>query len=129
LASIICQGQDSILAEGDWYKIEIAENGIYKIDKVILNSYGINTEETNPSNIQLFVSPNKLLPQKNSDFRNTGFVEIPVFNNNTNTVFDKEDYILFYAENPHEVKLTTLIISKSLFKCQLYFHESWQWTI
>jgi hypothetical protein len=93
------------LADGNWYKLEINNNGVYKIDLTLLKSFGIETKGLNPNSVRLFVSPEKLLPQKNSDFRNTEIVEIPVFTNNTNEVFDKEDFILFYAEDANQVKL------------------------
>jgi hypothetical protein len=109
-------GQKSILAEGNWYKIEIAENGVHKIDKATLQSFGINTDNLNSKSIRFFVSPEKLLPQKNSTFRNVDFVEIPVFSTSKNAIFEKNDYLLFYAENGHSVSLDDSL--------NLHFHQN-----
>lgn len=105
MVSLNAHGQKASLAIGKWYKIEILEDGVYKLDKSVLEHFQIDTKELNPDAIRLFVSPEKLLPQENYKIRNTDLTEIPVQTNDTDNRFDKSDYILFYAENAHAIGL------------------------
>lgn len=95
--------QKSILSEGNWYKIEITQNGVYRLDKTTLQSFGIPTENINPNHIQLFSSPSKLLAQENAKPRNSTLKELSILVNDADGKFDSNDYILFYAENPDQV--------------------------
>ncbi|WP_341228146.1 type IX secretion system sortase PorU [uncultured Arcticibacterium sp.] len=95
--------QKSILSEGNWYKIEITKDGVYKLDKATLEGFGIATENVNPNHIQLFSSPSKLLAQENAKPRNAVLQELSIKVNDTDGKFDSNDYILFYAENPDQI--------------------------
>ncbi|AWV97739.1 type IX secretion system sortase PorU [Arcticibacterium luteifluviistationis] len=95
--------QTSILSEGNWFKIQITKNGVYRLDKATLEGFGIATESVNPNQIQLFSSPSKLLAQENAKPRNTTLQELSIKVNDTDGKFDTKDYILFYAENPDQL--------------------------
>jgi hypothetical protein len=97
--------QQSILSFGSWYKMEIAEDGVYKIDKAFFLKNGIDTKNLNPDHIRLFVSPEKLLPQENSIIPNSELQEIPILKKGNNKIFADSDALLFYAENAHQVLL------------------------
>jgi len=97
--------QQSILSSGDWYKLEITEDGVYKIDKTFLVKNGIDTKNLNPDHVRLFVSPEKLLPQENSFLHNSELQEIHILKKGNNKVFGDSDALLFYAENAHQVLL------------------------
>ena len=58
--------QNSVLATGDFFKIEVKETGIYKIDKNFLNSAGINTANIDPRTIKIYGNGGKELPYLNS---------------------------------------------------------------
>ncbi|MFM1810606.1 MAG: hypothetical protein RLZZ382_1831, partial [Bacteroidota bacterium] len=44
---------NSVLAQGEWYKIAITSDGIHKIDKTLLTALGINTSGLNPNHIHV----------------------------------------------------------------------------
>ena len=98
------QQYHSALAEGECYKLRIQENGIYKIDYSFLKKNGIDTKGVDPRNISIFGNGGGILPQANAAFRHRGLVENAIWiSGERDGSFDKEDYILFYAEGPDEL--------------------------
>ena len=95
------QRDHSVLANGDFYKLAIETNGIYKIDRNFLKKHGIDLEGIDPRNISLYGNGGGVLPQPNAAFRHEDLTEnaILIFGEDDGS-FDKEDYILFYAEGP-----------------------------
>ena len=60
--------QNSILSEGQWFKLGIIESGVYKVDRSFFNSNNIDINNIDPNKIQLFGSGyNGYLPQLNSE--------------------------------------------------------------
>ena len=94
--------KNSVLSQGTWYKFAIDTTGVFKIDKNFLEDLGINTDDINPKNIQIFGNGGHLLPMSNSAFRHDGLQEnaISVIGEEDNR-FDNDDYILFYGRGPH----------------------------
>ncbi|UBM57920.1 type IX secretion system sortase PorU [Marinilongibacter aquaticus] len=88
---------------GLWFKLSIPETGVYKIEQSTLKKWGIDPTQNPPSQIRFFVSPLKVLPQKNSETPENSLVEIPIRINDQNQKWDAEDYILFYAEDAHSI--------------------------
>ncbi|MEM1135536.1 MAG: type IX secretion system sortase PorU [Bacteroidota bacterium] len=107
------QGQEfakkSILAKGDFYKIKINESGIYKLDFGFFQEIGISPENLNPSKVQVFGNPGGMLPQANDVQRYDDLLEnsVWVYNPDNSKQFDKDDYILFYAQGPDKVYFDT----------------------
>jgi len=89
---------NSVLANGTWYKIGLTKTGIYKLDKTFLKSLGIDMTTINPKNIRIYGNGGKMTPERNSDFRYDDLQEnaIQVIGESDN-VFDNNDYVLFYA--------------------------------
>ncbi len=98
------QKTSSPLAQGKWYKIQIIEDGIYKIDKRFLESVGINTNSIDPRNIRIFGNGGGMLPQLNKAPRYDGLQEnaIMVVGENDG-VFNNDDYVLFYGKSQHVI--------------------------
>lgn len=94
---------NSVLSSGDWYKIGVTQNGIYKINKTFLNNIGINTTNLDPKKLQIFGNGGKMLPEINGAFRYDDLQEnsIQVIGESDGT-FDANDYILFYATGPSQ---------------------------
>jgi len=93
--------RQSILAEGDWYKIEIGTDNIYKIDFQFLSDMGINPGSIDPRNIQIWSNPYGMLPQLNSASRPIDLNQIPIYiNGEEDGVFNTNDFILFYGKGP-----------------------------
>ena len=97
----------SVLADGsgNWYKIAISEDGIYKLDKQFLENCGINTTNLNPNSIHIYGNGDGLLPIQNNDYRTDDLAKNAIyFHGDSDGTFDEGDYILFYAWGPHRWK-------------------------
>ena len=94
---------NSVLASGNWYKIAVQEDGVYKISYSNLSDLGINTSNLSCNKIRIFGSGGGMLPKLNSDFRYDDLTEnaIKIYDSNNNGVFESSDYILFYGQSPN----------------------------
>jgi hypothetical protein len=87
---------------GSWYKISVAKDGIYKIDKAFLESCGINTDGLNPAHIHIYGNGDGLIPEKNNQPRTDDLAENAIFiQGESDGVFNDNDYVLFHAWGPH----------------------------
>jgi Peptidase family C25 len=96
---------ESVLANGNVYKIAVTQNGMHKLDYNFLkNTLGIsNLDQIDPRNIQLYGNGGGALPER---------CDIPRFDdlkeNRIKIVgegdgkFDAGDYILFYGQEAHK---------------------------
>ncbi len=92
---------NSVLSSGDWYKIRIDKDGIYKITYDDLQQMGFDLS-ADPDNIAIFGNGGGILPEKNDVFRYDDLVENPIYIKGGNDgVFNEGDYILFYGKGPH----------------------------
>lgn len=92
----------SVLATGDWYKIGVQKDGIYKLDASFFNQLGINIASINPANIQLYGNGGAMLPQANIAPRHDDLVENAIWvAGESDGSFDQNDYLLFYGQSPH----------------------------
>ncbi|NOU47863.1 MAG: type IX secretion system sortase PorU [Bacteroidales bacterium] len=91
----------SILATGNWYRMRLKENGIYKITGNELKNMGVNLTGLNPANIRLFGNGGGLLPVLNSIPRPDDLAELPIqIFDGGDASFDATDYFLFYGKGP-----------------------------
>ncbi len=91
--------EHSALAQGQWYQIAISKDGVYRVDKNILENLGINLNQVNPQNINLYGNGGHMLSPNNSDFRPDDLTRIPIaFTGDTDGVFNNNDFFLFYGE-------------------------------
>ncbi|MGB5530616.1 MAG: type IX secretion system sortase PorU [Ignavibacteriaceae bacterium] len=88
----------SLLAEGQWVKFEAPSEGIYKIDKATLESFGFNLTSIDPRTIKIYNNGGKALSEKITTERPIDLVEnaIQIIGENDGS-FDQSDYILFYG--------------------------------
>jgi hypothetical protein len=98
----ICIAQPSVLNSGIWLKLSTKEAGVYKIDEAFLKKNKIDTRKLNPQHIKIFRGHSGVLPQSNSEYRQEGLIEIPVFCQDLNGKWDRNDQILFYAPSSHK---------------------------
>ncbi len=94
----------SVLAQGNWYKIQLNKTGIYKITYADLQSMGVDMSKVTPQSIRLFGNGGGMLPESNSIFRYDDLNEnaIQVISANPN-IFTSGDYILFYGTAPDKI--------------------------
>ena len=89
------------LAEGQWHKIGITQQGVYRLDARFLKKHGIIESSSNPQYIRLYGQGGGMLPQPNSAARPEGLQENALYiSGEADGRFDSEDYILFYGQGP-----------------------------
>ena len=94
----------SVLGTGDWYKLSVDKDGVYKIPYSFLKNAGLNPDKIDPRNIRLFGNKGGMLPQVNTATRPVDLIENAIFiSGEADGVFNREDFILFYGEGPDEV--------------------------
>lgn len=92
---------NSVLADGTWYKIRVSQSGMYRISHSELQSLGINPATVDPRNIRIYSNGGGILPEPNSAFRHDDLVENPIIVvGEEDGIFNNSDYIIFYAEGP-----------------------------
>ncbi len=95
---------NSVLQDGsgDWYKISIQKDGIYKIDKSFLSDLGVNVAQINPQHINIYGNGSGILPELNSLPRIDDLAKNAIIvSGEADGVFNDNDYILFYGGGPH----------------------------
>lgn len=92
---------------GEWYKISVSKDGIYKIDYSFLEECGFNVSNLNPNWINIFGNGDGRLPELNSEPRTDDLAKnsIEVFDGNDGS-FDQGDYLIFYGWGPHRWRQT-----------------------
>lgn len=88
---------DSPLAQGDWYRLDIQDAGMYKLDYNYFQR--MNIAVSNINSVRIFGNGGQVIPDNISEVHPDSLVEISrlVVDNNGNGVFDSDDYILFYG--------------------------------
>ncbi|MBO4306898.1 MAG: type IX secretion system sortase PorU [Bacteroidales bacterium] len=85
----------SVLRNGNWWKVAIAEDGIYRLSASDIQAFS----GTKISDIAIYGHNGGKFDEDNSSPRIDDLEEIPIEirDNNNNSIFDANDYILFYA--------------------------------
>lgn len=100
------QGQDvkdnysasSVLASGQWFKMAVIDDGIYRIDYSQLKQLGL----TNPSNPKILGNNFGQLSYYNDDPKPDDLKEISIFlAKGSDGIFNEGDYLLFYGKGTH----------------------------
>ncbi|MCK5856460.1 MAG: type IX secretion system sortase PorU [Bacteroidales bacterium] len=91
---------NSVLEKGEWYKVRIHKNGIYKINGSELNSMGFSLTNLLVDRIKVYGNGGGMLPESNSTFYPDDIVEnaIEIYDVNKNGIFEANDYFLFYGQ-------------------------------
>ena len=94
----------SVLAQGNWYKIQLNKTGVYKITYAEIAAMGVDMSTVKPNTIRLFGNGGGPLPEANSIFRYDDLTEntISVVTANQG-VFAAGDYIQFYGTGPNSI--------------------------
>lgn len=101
LFSVTVTAANSVLSTGTWYKVGVAETGMYKMTYSDLSSLGIDVDRIDPRNIRLFHNGGGVLDERNAGFRYDDLMEIPIVVEGENDgKFNNNDYILFYTRGP-----------------------------
>jgi hypothetical protein len=91
----------SILSSGNWYKLSVQADGVYKIDYSLLRKIGINPDAIDPKKIQMHAGMNGMLPQSNSAPRIYDLKQLSIYVRGADDGrFNTDDYILFFGQGP-----------------------------
>jgi len=94
--------EHSVLASGNWYKIAVSNNGIYKISYEDLKNYGIDVDALNPKMIRIYGINSGMLPEDPTKFRYDDLQEMSIYvEGEDDNVFNSGDYVLFYGQEPN----------------------------
>lgn len=92
---------NSLLSTGDWFKIGVVNDGIYKLTYQDLEQLGLPVNSIDPRHIQLYGYGGGMLPLVNQPENILEMQEIPVLaEGEGDGRFDAGDYLLFFAEGP-----------------------------
>jgi len=84
--------------QGVWYKIEIEQEGAYKIGYDEILQAGLNPQQFDPTTLKLFSAPFDVLPVDVTSVFPDSLIEIPVYvHGEEDHQFDRGDYMLFYG--------------------------------
>ncbi|HEY1017997.1 MAG TPA: type IX secretion system sortase PorU [Sediminibacterium sp.] len=96
------QALHSVLASGNWYRIGIRQEAVYKVDITLLTSLGITTENISSAAIRLYGNGGAMVDENNATTRPDDLVENPIdMHDGGDGIFNGNDYFLFYAPGPH----------------------------
>jgi hypothetical protein len=103
--------QNSVLNSGEWYKIRIGEDGVYKISYNMMKNWGVNMSSLNINKLGVFGNTGRLLPEMNNVPRPEDLTENHVIiEDHGDGSFDQGDYIIFYGKSPIEWDYNSLQI-------------------
>lgn len=96
---------NSVLRSGSFFKMAVAGYGVHKIDYEQLKKIGIDPDRINPGHIKIYSNGGGMLPEANSIDRVDDLEEIPILViGEADGKFDRNDFILFFAEGPDELR-------------------------
>ncbi len=100
---------NSIFSTGDYYKIEIKETGMYRMDKSYLQNAGINVSNINPKTIKIYGNDGSEIPYNNSIEAPFDPVENRIYvAGEDDGVFNENDYVLFYGKGTYDWEYDSL---------------------
>lgn len=95
--------EHSVLKDGNWIKISVAETGIHKITYQQLKDMGI----TNPANVHIHGYGGAILDENFASGLDEYIDDLPenaiYFHKGADGIFNENDYILFYAQGPVKI--------------------------
>lgn len=101
------QSGASVLADGQWFKIAIHQDGVYKIDREFLTGrLGLNPQSIDASTIKVYGNGGRMLPQPNAAPRPFDLLENPIHTEGlADGSFDAGDFLLFYGMGPNQLEV------------------------
>lgn len=137
-ASAMLRKTSNGMNTGDWYKIRITEEGVYKLDKTFFESLGISASTIDPSTIKIYNNGGGLLPvlPAGLDLSNpsdpVGVSGLALRENaivvegESDGKFDNNDYVLFYGRGNRYWKFDPSR-NKHVYQLNYYSEENIYW--
>ncbi|GAB3342997.1 type IX secretion system sortase PorU [Marivirga atlantica] len=124
-AALVAEAQ-SVLTQSNVLKIATSKEGVYKIDASLLKSAGFNPSEIDPNKIGVYGMPGGSIPQANSIAYPNSPQQLAISKEaNSNSSFESNEYILFYADHVDNIQYDfaekIYSYSKNIYSDSLYF--------
>jgi hypothetical protein len=125
--SLVNFTDQSVLATGNWFRIKVQQDGIYKVTYEQLNQMGIAVAGLKSENIRLYGNGGGMLPELNSVYRPDDLLEnaIEVFDGGDGN-FNPGDYFLFFGQSPDRWVLNSdnqiFNFSKNIYSDYTYYY-------
>jgi hypothetical protein len=92
----------SVLSSGNWYRVSVANSGVYRVDLSFLNNLGVNTSNLASNSIRLFGNGGQPLAEANNGAWTDDLYENAIMvMDGGDGVLNGTDHILFYANGPN----------------------------
>jgi len=93
---------NSILASGNWFRVALTKDGIYKMSYSFLKNLGVDVKNIDPHNIHVYGNGGGQLPYPNSQYRQDDLAENAIYvQGESDGKLDSADYVLFYGQQQH----------------------------
>ncbi|MCX7875840.1 MAG: type IX secretion system sortase PorU [Melioribacteraceae bacterium] len=117
---------NSVLSVGPWFRIEVSEEGIYKIDRAFLQNLGVDVNTVDPRTIKIYNNGGLNLPENYNTYKNEGLIENSIlFVGEADGKIDAADYILFYGRGTevwnYNSNIKTIVRSKNPYAKKNYY--------
>jgi hypothetical protein len=89
----------SVLASGEWYRLAVKVEGMYRLDASYLSSLGINVGGIDPRTIRIYGNGGRELPEDISAPRVSDLAEDAIYvSGESDGKFDAGDFVVFYGK-------------------------------
>ncbi len=115
----------SVLSNGDWYKVSVSEEGIYKIDKALLSQMGLNAASVDPNRFNVFGKENGIVAEDNATLRADDLANIPYqWIGDGDNQWEEGEYALFYAAGVDKINVENgyFTHAKNIYSDKLYYY-------
>ncbi len=113
--------ESSVLSTGNWYRLCVEQDGIYRLTRQDLVELGINPAQINKSTIQLFGNGGGMLAESNVMPRITDLLENSIWVSGTGNTFANDDFILFYGQSPNKWRYNAV---NDIFEHEIHLYSS-----
>lgn len=122
---------ESVLTSGDFYKVRVTQDGVYKIDANFISAMGADPSTIIMSNFRIYGNGGNMLPELIARDRPEDLQEnaLKAVDNNNNNKLDDGDYFLWYATGPNRLLYQTNPASYTAeghdFDVASYYYFNW----
>jgi len=92
----------SVLNSGEWYKIAVNRDGVFKLTNSFFKKHNIDVTSIDPRTIKIFGNQAGLLPELNQDNNVDDLIEHAIYvEGELDGNFSTSDFVLFYGQDPN----------------------------
>lgn len=89
----------SVLALGNWYRLTVSDEGVFRLDAQYLTSAGINLQGVNPQTVKIYGNGGREITENVNAARPNDLVENAIYvEGEGDGQFNADDYVLFYGK-------------------------------